>query len=113
MCHYEKLTVPVPAVNVTTVSEPSVALDDVKPDPTVIVVSAVANLKITIPEPPLAPRVSALLAPRPPPPEPVFVVPAVALVLKSPPAPPPPEPPACSPLPLPRPPPPPPALITA
>jgi len=36
--HYAKLTVPVPAVKVTTVSDPSVALDEVKPAPTVIVV---------------------------------------------------------------------------
>jgi hypothetical protein len=31
MCHYEKLTVPVPAVTVVTLNEPSVAVEAVTP----------------------------------------------------------------------------------
>jgi hypothetical protein len=53
MCHYAKLTVPLPAVNDTTVSLPSVADDDVKPAPTVIVAAAVKYRKMTIPLPPV------------------------------------------------------------
>jgi hypothetical protein len=37
---YEKLIVSVPEVNVVTLSEPSVAVDDTKPLPTVIVLPA-------------------------------------------------------------------------
>jgi hypothetical protein len=37
MCHYAKLTVPVPAVIVETLNEPSVAVDPVNPAPIVIV----------------------------------------------------------------------------
>jgi hypothetical protein len=52
MCHYAQLTFPVPAVNVVTLYEPSVAVVPVNPAPIVIVPSAVKYLRITIPEPP-------------------------------------------------------------
>jgi hypothetical protein len=42
--------VPLPAVNDTTVSLPSVVDDDVKPAPTVIVAAAVKNRKMTPPK---------------------------------------------------------------
>ncbi len=64
-------------------SDPSVALDEVKPAPTEIVASAVAYLIITTPEPPLPPLLPsgglyppalpvqpALWSPPAPPPEP-------------------------------------------
>jgi hypothetical protein len=37
MCHYAQLTFPVPAVIVVTLNDPSVAVEPVKPAPTVIV----------------------------------------------------------------------------
>jgi hypothetical protein len=37
MCHYAQLTFPVPAVIVVTLSDPTVAVDPVKPAPMVIV----------------------------------------------------------------------------
>jgi hypothetical protein len=58
MCHYIFLfyyaqdTLPVPAVIVVTLCEPSVAVLPVNPAPIVIVPSAVRYLRITTPEPP-------------------------------------------------------------
>jgi hypothetical protein len=79
MCHYVQLTFPVPAVIVATVSEPTVAVEPVRPAPIVIVPALVRYLRITIPEPPLPPLPkigAAFLKPPPPPPPPVFAVPA-------------------------------------
>ena len=63
-------------------SDPSVALDEVKPAPTVIVDEPVEYLKITTPLPPAAPTLEPLLfAVEPPPPPPVLTVPAEPLPL--------------------------------
>ena len=67
--YYEKVIVPVPAVNFVTLNEPSVVVVAVKPLPTEIELVS-GYLRITTPELPLAP----LDCLEPPPPEPVLAV---------------------------------------
>jgi hypothetical protein len=59
VCHYEKVTVPVPAVNVKILKPPEVVLDEVNPAPT-DKEKLLGNFKITMPEPPLPPFADAL-----------------------------------------------------
>jgi hypothetical protein len=70
----------VPAVNVVTLYEPSVAVLPVNPAPIVIVPSEVRYLRITTPEPPLPPAAAFVETSSPlralPPPPPKFAVPA-------------------------------------
>jgi len=68
MCHYAKLTFPVPAVIVVTLSLPTVVVVPVRPAPMVIV-AVDGYLRITTPEPPVPNKL--------PPPPPVLAVPAV------------------------------------
>jgi hypothetical protein len=82
VCHYAKLTFPVPAVIVVTLLAPTVAVVPVSPAP-IVMVNELGYFKSTMPEPP-APEKKLLLrlvkAFAPPPP-PVFAVPLVAVPL--------------------------------
>jgi hypothetical protein len=61
MCHYAKLTFPVPAVIVVTLKPPEgAAVVPVNPAP-IVMVRVSAYFKITIPEPPAPPALPAVL----------------------------------------------------
>jgi hypothetical protein len=93
MCHYAaQLTLPVPAVMVVTLFDPTVAVLPVKPAP-IVIVKVAGYLRITIPEPPEPAGPPVFLFPLPPPPEPVFTAPDVASTAVAP-FPPPPRPPS-------------------
>jgi hypothetical protein len=60
VCHYAKLTTPVPAVIVVTLKPPEGAgVEPVKPVP-IVIVNVSGYLKITTPEPPAAPLLPKL-----------------------------------------------------
>jgi hypothetical protein len=77
VCHYAKLTVPVPAVIVVILKSPIVDVLSVKELEISVIVNAEGYLRITIPEPP-APAVPEPFEP-PPPPLPVLAVPDCAV----------------------------------